>query len=229
MGKIQTEDPPVWKKQRINPDPGEEKMAVEGVHFLWSHNVGKQAWEGVCRNCERKANQLCDVLCTEATGKWIAPLVGSLAFRGYVERIPSKNEIIGMPIAVIHDIGERLRTSEALHKDKEKIDWVLEKIRDNSRVLVLKASTVLKQIRSRENQNFPWTEYRKVQALLQKAEYLKIEERRHAIRLLGIAEHDRWGYKFALDFEKETKRSALVTLFTLGRNARNWQRQRKIC
>jgi len=77
---------------------------------------------------------------------------------------------------------------------------------------------------SRKNQDFPWTEYQNVQSLLRKAEYFGVEEVRGSIRLVGIAKHNNKGYPIILDFEEETKRSSLVTLFTLGRKPSRWSK-----
>jgi len=216
-GKIKTQAPPVRRKRWVDIETGGVRMVAEGLDPLWDHNVGKEPWVSICRGCEREANRFCNEIGSVATEKLTGSLVKSTTFGEFAKIPPAGNTFLAMPIAVLHDLERQVRSSESLRKHGAKVDSTLEKIRDNSSVVVLKAGSAWKQLVSRKNEGFPWTEYQKVQALVRQVEWVRIRENRDGgVRLTGAAKHGQMNYAIILDFEKETKRTALVTLFHLG-------------
>jgi len=222
-GKIQAEAPPVRKERRIDPETGDEMTAVEGIAPLWDHNIGNAPWRGFAQATDRMANRLSREIGTPLAEKWIEPFIRSLCFREFM-KMPYEVDVgFGVPVVVLPDAGD-FRWSPALRETATDIDQMLGMVRGNSPILLLKPSIAMKQINSRKGQEFPWTEYQKLQSLIASAEYFDIYDVGRSIRLAGFAVDGKLGYSFAWDFEKESKRSVLVTFYSLGRKPEKWQR-----
>jgi len=220
-GKIQAEAPPVRKERRIDPETGDEMTVVEGIDPLWGYNIGKSPWGGFTPT-DKIANMLITEIGPKAAEKWIAPFIQNTGFREFTKVPVDAGVGYGIPLAVLPEVRE-FRLSPALQECAEVVGRLLEVIQGNSPLLLLKPSVADKQIHSRKGQEFPWTEYQKLQAIVAKAEYFEIYDKGKTIRLVGFAEHSGRGYPFAWDFEKETRHSVLVTFFHRGSNPQRWQ------
>jgi len=220
-GKIQSESPPVQKEEWIDPVTREVKMVTKGIDPSWDYHIGKAPWRDFTPATDREANRIIREFGIQAGKKWAGLFLQSPGFRDFTTTPAGARVGYGAPLGVLPDMDD-LKISPVLQEYAEEIAPLLEMIRGNSPILLLKHSTAYKQIESRKGEEFSWTEYQKVQTLLEEAEYFNVYDEGDSIRLAGFAEYGRRGYAFAWDFEKRTKRNVLVTLHGLGEDPKEW-------
>jgi len=120
--------------------------------------------------------------------------------------------------------------SPSLGRRGAAIARMVDKIRDTSPVLLLKPSIVQKQLRSRRDdlEEFHWTEYQKIQSLLEKAKVVEFHPVSKGIRSVCWAVEGRNHYAIVWDAETryESGRNALVSFYRIY-DFESWLADRK--
>jgi len=152
--------------------------------------------------------------------QWIKQVAESTVFREYTGDASTIDDgEIGMPIAVLPSVDKFRERSPALRDGSESVARMLDQIRGVSPVLVLKPSIVDKQIRSRrkDKEKFHWTEYQKIQAIVEDARIVAIYPVKRGIRSVGWAKHGDRRYALVWDAESEDEsgRNVLVSFYQI--------------
>ena len=198
--KIRTEAPPSERVRWVSRKTGEVRTVAKGVDPSWDYNVGKAPWEGIARGTEKTANALYSAAGAASAKKWVGGFQRGPGFRRYIEELKINRGEAGVPGAVL----------------PKKVA-----AKGSSPVLLLDVKPVRKQLRRRKQQyegsgeNFEWTEYHKLQSLVENAEIIAVREADGVRRTVAAARDDA-GKGYAIVWEATHGRNVLVTFFRPG-------------
>lgn len=183
------------------------------------------------RGSDKRTRDLVDLAGSDRAQRWVQQVLRNIAFKGYIRDASGIGEDeIGVPVAVLPCMREILDRSLSLIRRGGSVARMLTQIQDISPVLVMTPKIVDKQLRSRRRDKdaFEWTEYRKIQSLLEKAEAVEFHATEKGIRTVCWAEHGRNYYAIVWDAENErgNGRNTLVSFYKIY-DFKYWLTKRK--
>jgi len=185
----------------------------------------------VIRGSDKRTRDLVGLAGSDRAQRWVQQVLRNIAFKGYIRDASGIGEDeIGVPVAVLPSMDEIVDRSPSLGRGGAAIARMLDEIRDTSPVLLLKPSIVRKQLRSRRDdiEEFHWTEYQKIQSLLEKAKVVEFHPVSKGIRSVCWAVEGRNHYAIVWDAEtrQENGRNSLVSFYRIY-DFESWLTERK--